>query len=362
MRCILSFPVVCCLGLGIATFFGLPARRVTPAAAPAISWTVQASGTTASLRGVAAVDERTAWASGANGTVLRTLDGGTTWSAVGVRGAKTIDFRDIEGFSADEAVVMGVGRPARIFRTTDGGRSWRETYHNDVEGIFLDGLAFFDNRNGLAIGDPMEGRFFLLATKDAGETWTPLPLGSRPLALGKEAAFAASGTSLAVLGKDRAWLCTGGSVSRIWRSADRGRSWDTVSSRLLEGPPSAGGFSIAFLDDERGIAVGGDFRAEDAPEGNAAVSRDGGRPWRRVDGRRPGGFREAVAFIPGTTPPLALTVGPSGSDYSIDVGVRWIPIMGPSGFHAVSLSRTTPAAAWAVGRNGLIAKFNLSRP
>src|SRR5512143_625478 len=120
-----------------------PAMPV-PASGPAASWTVQASGTSASLRGVSAYDDRTCWASGANGTVLRTLDGGSTWTAVPVPGAENVDFRDIEAFGPDEALAMGIDRPARIFRTTDGGRTWIKTYENDSPGIFLDGLAFFD--------------------------------------------------------------------------------------------------------------------------------------------------------------------------------------------------------------------------
>jgi photosystem II stability/assembly factor-like uncharacterized protein len=360
MRRFYIFSAIPCFCLVFATSFAVPMPKTSPASGRSVGWIVQTSGTTANLRGVSAVDERTAWASGTNGSVLRTLDGGATWEVLAVPGAESCDFRDIEAFSTDEAVVMGIGRPARIFRTIDGGKSWEETWHSDAEGIFLDGFAFSDGRFGLAVGDPMEGRFFLLATEDGGETWAPLPIESRPLALGGEAAFAASGTSLAVHGKDRIWIGTGGPVSRIWRSEDRGKHWDVVSSTLLEGSPSAGGFSVAFLDEFRGVAVGGDYRAEAASAGNAAVSADGGKTWRPIKERNPGGFREAVAFIPGSTPSTAVTVGPSGSDYSIDAGSTWIPIEGPSGFHALGLARTTPATGWAVGRNGLIAKLSRS--
>ncbi|HSA94893.1 MAG TPA: NlpC/P60 family protein, partial [Acidobacteriota bacterium] len=322
------------------------------------SWVVQASGTTASLRGVSAVDDRTAWASGANGTVLRTLDGGTTWTLIPVPGEGSADFRDIEAFGADEAVIMAIGRPAKIFKTRDGGKTWRRTFFDDSPGIFLDGLAFFDDKNGIAVGDPMDGRFFLIATSDGGETWAALPPGSRPEAREAEAAFAASGTSLAVLGAERIWLATGGAVSRVWRSEDGGTHWQASPSALLEGPASAGGFSVVFLNGETGIAVGGDYRAEIASAGNAALSSDGGRTWVPVGDRRPGGFREAVAFVPGTHPPVAITVGPSGSDLSSDLGRTWTPIVSPAGFHALSFAKKG-RAGWAVGKNGLIARSTL---
>ena len=346
--------------LAAGLFLGFIASCARPAPSPASpAWIVQASGTTASLRGVSAVDDRTAWASGSKGTVLRTLDGGSTWSAVPVPGEEETDFRDIEAFRPDEAVIMAIGRPAKIFRTTDGGRTWTRTYYDDSPGIFLDGLAFSDEKNGWAVGDPMDGRFWLISTADGGETWIPLPPGARPAAADGEAAFAASGTSLTIQGKDRIWFCTGGSVARVWRSEDRGARWEAVPSALAEGTASSGGFSVAFLDPRTGIAVGGDYRQESASAGNAAVSNDGGRTWTAVGERRPGGFRESVAFVPGARPPVAVTVGPSGSDLSLDLGRTWTPIAGPEGFHAVAFAKKG-RTAWAVGRNGLIARLDPS--
>jgi photosystem II stability/assembly factor-like uncharacterized protein len=348
-----------CLGIVLAATVVFPRTDPSsqkPTAVPV--WNVQTSGTTASLRGISVVDDRTAWASGSKGTVLRTVDGGTTWTAMTIPGAETTDFRDIEAFGADSALAMGISRPAKIFRTDDGGKTWVQTYHNDAEGIFLDGLAFFDEKNGLAVGDPMDGRFFIIATTDGGRTWSPLPPESRPLGHEGEAAFAASGTSLAVQGKSRAWLATGGPVSRVWRSEDRGRRWEAVSSSLLEGTASTGGFSAVFSDERNGITVGGDYKAEAAAVGNAAVTTDGGRNWTPVKDKQPGGFREAVAFVPGTKPQMAVTVGPSGSDYSFDGGRSWAPIETPAGFHSVGFAKKG-RAGWAVGRNGLIARFEI---
>jgi photosystem II stability/assembly factor-like uncharacterized protein len=343
-----------CFGLALLT--SAPDPVDVPSPAP--SWTVQSSGTTESLRGLSVVDDQIAWASGTKGTVLRTVDGGTAWTAVPVPGAEVVDFRDIEAFGTEAAVVMGVGQPARMFHTNDGGQTWVQTYHNDAPGIFLDAMAFFDEKNGLAVGDPMDGRFFLIRTADGGKTWMPLPPESRPSALDGEAAFAASGTALFVQRENRAWFCTGGMVSRVWRSGDKGEHWEAVSSALLKGKPSTGGFSVFFFDDSAGIAVGGDYQDEPAAADNAAVSGDGGKIWTPVAGRLPGGFREAVAAARGTPSPTAVAVGPSGSDYSLDLGKSWTPIAGFEGFHTLCFAKKG-RAAWAAGRNGLIAKLDL---
>ncbi|MHB8054477.1 MAG: WD40/YVTN/BNR-like repeat-containing protein, partial [Candidatus Aminicenantales bacterium] len=326
-----------------ATLSGLSAFvSCAPIVAPpfrSVSWIVQTSGSTESFRGLSVVDERTAWVSGTKGTVLRTVDGGASWTAGSVPGAEAVDLRDIEAIDAETAVVMGVGQPARIFRTDDGGRTWAQTYYNDAPGIFLDALAFFDEKNGLAVGDPMDGRFFLIGTKDGGKTWSAFPSESRPPALEGEAAFAASGTALFARGNRRTWFCSGGTESRVWRSEDGGGHWETASSALREGISSTGGFSLLFFDERSGIAVGGDYQNETADAGNAAVSNDGGKSWSPAAGRRPGGFREAVAAIAGAVTPTAMAVGPSGSDYSLDRGKTWIPIAGPSGFHTICSAR-----------------------
>jgi len=276
-----------------------------------VTWRVQSSGTRVSLRGVTAVDVQAAWASGAEGTFLRTTDGGASWTAAKVPGAETVDFRDIEAFSADTAFLMGIASPARIFKTEDGGKTWTERYHNDAEGIFLDAFAFFDEKNAVAIGDPMDGRFLVLVSADGGLSWAPHPFPDRPEALAGEGAFAASGTCLAVLGTSEAWFCSGGPSPRVFRSADRGRTWQAAASPLGADKASAGGFSLLFWNPQHGVMVGGDYKDEPSPFKSAAVSRDGGR--------------------------------------------SWTPIPCPSGLHSISFSKKG-RACWAVGRDGLIAQ------
>src|SRR5438477_246384 len=84
---------------------------------------------------------------------------------------------------------------------------------------FVNAIAFWDEKHGIALSDPVDGRFYLIVTDDGGAKWTPLSGTSRPAALPKEGAFAASGTCLVTRGENDVWFCTGGArAARVFRS------------------------------------------------------------------------------------------------------------------------------------------------
>ena len=178
----------------------------------------QASGVTTRLRGVSAPSARVAWASGAGGTVLLTTDGGASLAAAPVPGAEALDFRDVDAFDERIAYVLsiGPGEASRIFKTRDGGASWDEQFRNRDPKAFLDAMAFWDESHGIAVSDSVEGRFVILLTQDAGRHWTRVPAEALPEALPNEGAFAASGTNVAVLGRDLAWFAT--TAGRVLRT------------------------------------------------------------------------------------------------------------------------------------------------
>src|SRR5262245_12345215 len=96
---------------------------VTVAGALRFDWQQQTSGVAHRLRGVSAVSPQVAWASGAGGTVLRTVDGGRTWQPLRVPGAETLDFRDVDAISDRIAYAssIGTGESSRIYKTVDAG-------------------------------------------------------------------------------------------------------------------------------------------------------------------------------------------------------------------------------------------------
>ena len=317
-------------------------------------WTLQTTGVTARLRGVSAVNERVAWASGSGATVLRTTDGGATWKKLSVT-TETLDFRDIDAIDPQTAYVLSIGKGAasRIYKTTDAGATWTMQFKSDDQKVFLDAMSFWDANHGIVFGDSVDGQLYILTTENGGRTWTRVPPASLPPALENEGAFAASGTNIALFGKTHAWIGTGaGARARVLRTMDRGRSWQVADTPLAAGP-FTGIFSIAFRDAKHGVVAGGDYRKEQEAVDNLAVTSDGGVTWKLVKGLS--GFRSVVAYVPGAKTPALVAVGPSGGDYSLDDGQTWSRIEGP-GFDTFSFIPHRPTG-WAAGANGALGKL-----
>lgn len=315
-------------------------------------WTTQTSGTTGRLRGVSAVSEKIAWASGAQSTVLRTTDGGATWKSL-VVASEPLDFRDIDAIDANTAYVLSIGNgPAsRIYKTVDGGATWTLQFKNEDPKVFLDAISFWDKDHGIVFGDSVDRQFYILMTDNGGREWTRVPPDRLPPALENEGAFAASGTNIAVVGKTHAWIATGGAAkSRVLFTADRGKTWTTYDTPLKAGS-SAGSFSIAFRDRANGVIVGGDYRKETEALDNLAITADGGNTWSLVKGLS--GYRSVVAYVPRNLKKI-VAIGPSGTDYSEDNGRTWKTLSG-GGYDSVSFVRGK-SLAWATGAEGRIGR------
>src|SRR5215470_10871787 len=220
------------LFMGLLLFlFGAPTK--------AQWWEVQTSGLDTNLRAVSVVYVPDAkanhsplpivWVSGSKGVILKSLDEGKTWQRLHVADGDTLDFRGIVAFDASTAYVMssGDGDKSRIYKTTDGGETWKLQFTNKRKEFFLDSIACFSEKECLALGDPISGRFLLLKTTD-GEHWIPLATENMPAALPAEGAFAASNSCIALAGEKEIYFGTGGPAARVFHSADGGLTWTVV--------------------------------------------------------------------------------------------------------------------------------------
>lgn len=336
----------------------LAAAFLTPARPAGAQWTSQSSATTASFRGLSAVDDRVAWVSGTGGTYLWTDDGGAHWHVGTVAGATSFDFRAVHAVSLDTAFLMVAAQDtARIYRTNDRGRHWTLQYSDTSRGAFLDALAFFDARHALVLGDPVDGRFTTLRTEDGGNHWKRND-DRMPAAQPGEAAFAASGTALVVCGPRDAWIGTGGAaISRVFRTHDRGRTWDVTATPIAAGTSAAGIFSIACHSPRDAIAAGGNYAHPDPAAVTVATTHDGGRTWAASPPSLVTGYLSGVALLDAAGHDV-IAVGPAGTVRSHDGGVSW------QRTDTLPLNAVTRAGrrVWGVGPNGRIVAFILPAP
>jgi photosystem II stability/assembly factor-like uncharacterized protein len=333
--------------------------------------TPQDSGTTNGLISVWPVNPQVVWACGRNGTFTVTTDGGQTWNASVVPGAETLQFRDVQAFSASVAYLMSIGaNPTdfRIYKTTDGGATWAIQFENQNPNAFYDGFAFWTPNRGIAHSDSFNGVFPDLRTTD-GMTWQDIS-NNMPPALPGEASFASSGTCVTTQGGRNAWIATGGStIARVLATTDQGNTWNAYNTPFFSSP-SAGAFTIDFRDPFRGIVGGGDLDPGDPNNARTAISSDGGRTWTLTNpppvtgaifglsyvgrtGGAPGDNLGRAVVITANDPP---TFSTGTLAWTPDEGNTWFTLPSVGGFWAVAFA--TPKAGWLVGTDGRILKIS----
>lgn len=309
-------------------------------------------GTKTSIRGLSVVNDNVVWVSGSNGTVGRSTDGGKTWKWIVVKGFEKRDFRDIEAFDAATAIIIAVAEPGNILKTVDGGETWKVVYENNTKGMFLDAMEFWNEQSGIVLGDPINGKFFVVRTFDEGNTWQDVPYENLPKADSGEACFAASGTNIRALDRDEACFVSGGTRSRLfWKGTP-------IELPIIQGKETTGANSVAVRDRKKIkgsnhlVIVGGDFAADTSTLKNCFVTTNGGKTW-KTPAQPPRGYRSCVEYI---NKKRLIACGTTGVDVSKDGGMNW-QFISKTGFHVCRKAKEGNAV-YLAGGNGRIAKLS----
>jgi len=322
-----------------------------------IEATEQDSHTQSRLQAVSAADDQIVWASGLDGTVIRTEDGGVSWQPLRVPEAEELQFRDVHAFDSQLAYLLsaGDGELSRIYATRDGGTTWDLQFQNREPDGFLDCFDFWDAKRGIAYGDSIGGEFFVLATSDGGGSWARVPPATLPTAAEGEGGFAASGTCVRTGPGGVAWIGTGaGGSARVLRTSDWGQSWRVAKTPIVKGA-AAGVMSVLLLDEEQGAALGGNLDDKSNRTTNVALSSDGGATWRSGGLLRFAGPAFGGAVGGSESRPLLVAAGPGGMDISRDRGETWHRLS-DSDYWAVDFGGAS--RFWAVGPQGRITRFD----
>lgn len=249
--------------------------------------------------------------------------------------------------TSNDFFMLSVENPALLFKTGEKG-AMELVYKENNDKAFYDALAFWNSEEGIAIGDPIDECLSIIITRDGGDTWNKIPCENLPEIRDGEAAFAASNSNIAIEG-NKVWVATGGKISRMLFSEDKGETWEVYETPMVNGEATTGIYSIDFYDEVNGFAIGGDYTKPDNNIANKMRTRDGGKTWQLVsDGTAPG-YRSCVQYIPNGGGEKLIAVGFKGIDYSADAGNTWSHLSDDS-FYTIRFLNDSVAYAAGQGR------------
>ena len=255
----------------------------------------------------------------------------------------TPNFRAL-AVTKNRAFGVSIASPALVFNLDVDLHKNSVVYQENHEKAFYDAMEFWNDQEGIAIGDPTDDCLSVIITRDRGKTWTKLTCDVLPKAKDGEAAFAASDTNIAIVG-DKTWVATGGKSSRVLFSPDKGNTWEVFETPIIQGLETTGIYSIDFYDENNGFAVGGDYTKADDNVANKIKTTDGGKTWQLMsDGSGPG-YRSCVQYVPNSNAQQLVAIGFKGIDYSSDAGNTWTHLSDDGYYTIRFIDETTAYAA-----------------
>jgi len=267
-----------------------------------------------------------------------------------VEGSLKIEFRSIAK-TINHIYLVSVANPALLYQITKDGKNFQLVYQEKNEKVFYDSMQFWNDKDGIAVGDPITDRLTIIKTTDGGKTWNKLPDGKLPKLYEGEAHFAASNTNL-IVKDNNTWIVSGGKKSRVFYSPDKGNSWSTYETPIVQGKQMTGIFTADFYDVKKGFIAGGNYELPDQNSENKAVTNDGGKTWKLIADNQAFGYASCVQYVPKSNGKGIVVVGASGLFYSSNGGVNWVQFSkDPSLYTIRFVNKTTAIAA---GRDKMI--------
>ncbi len=253
-----------------------------------VTWSPQTANTTATLLNVDSVGASSAWAVGTGGTILHTADGGAHWTQQPV--ASGDEFRGVAFVSPTQGWATSFH--ATHYDSSGEADNWRGTVWHTADGVtwqaqtlpanagLLNRVKFLDAQCGWVVGvkhtgDDRYGRpqhaGVVYATANGGQSWEELYSPGADITLtGVEWVDAMHGW---VVGFPNLSSVAGGFV---FHTADGGQTWQQQTPGGIYDPL----WDVHFIDANRGYTVGFNYIAAWGPPVFRTV--DGGATWEKV--------------------------------------------------------------------------------
>ena len=255
------------------------------------------------------------------------------------------NFRSL-AVTTNDVFAISISNPALLFK------NGKLVYKEEHPKVFYDSIEFWNDNEGIAVGDFTDDCISIIITRDAGDSWKKLDCSVFSDIKASEGFFAASDTNISIV-DDYTWIASGGINSRVYFSVDKGRSWQIYNTPILQGESTTGIFSIDFYDKNNGFAIGGDYTKDKINSLNKITTSDGGKIWKTIADNNNPGYRSCVQYFPNSNGKKLLAVGFNGIDYSSDSGHSW-KHFSDDGYYTVRFLNDT--VAYAAG-NGKISRL-----
>ncbi|MEY4011101.1 MAG: hypothetical protein RIT22_225 [Bacteroidota bacterium] len=263
---------------------------------------------------------------------------------------KSVEFRSIAQTNK-YVFIISVANPALLYRISKEDFSYKLVYQENHEKVFYDSMQFWNDKEGVAIGDPIEGSFSIITTRDGGNSWQKTSANQIPKLEEGEAAFAASNTNIVIKGKTT-WIVSGGKKSRVYSSKDKGKNWTVYETPMVQGKQMTGIFTADFYDSKIGFISGGNYEVLTQNFDNKARTTNGGKTWDLVAQNQGFGYASCVQYVPHSNGKGLVSVGASGLFYSNDGGDNWKQLAIDNTLYTIRFLNDFTAIA--AGKNKLI--------
>lgn len=261
-----------------------------------------------------------------------------------------LEFRSITQ-TEKNIFIINVGNPAYLYKINKKDLKPVIVYTETHEKVFYDSMNFWNNDEGIVIGDPIENCLSILITRDGGTSWKKIPCEKLPKTVDGEAAFAASNTNIIIKGNNT-WIVSGGIKSRVFFSPDKGNSWQVFETPIVQGKQMTGIFTADFYNDKIGFVAGGNYEVLTQNFQNKAITIDGGKSWDLIAENQGFGYASCVQFVPNSDGKGIVTIGASGLNYSSDGGNSWKQFLKDETLFTIRFEDEN--TAFAAGKNKII--------
>lgn len=254
-----------------------------------------------------------------------------------------LEFRSI-GSTSKSIFIVNIGNPAFVFKGNKSDMSFQKVYTENNDKAFYDSMNFWNEKEGIAIGDPTDDCLSIIITRDSGKTWKKTDCSNLPKVVDGEAAFAASNTNICIRGA-KTWIVSGGKKARVFYSPDKGTTWEVFETPIVQGQAMTGIFTADFYDDKIGVIAGGNYEIPNQNFQNKAMTFDGGKTWKLIADNSGFGYVSCIQFVPKSKGKQLVAVGLSGLYYSADRGNKWKQFLTDKTLYSIRFLNSNTAIA-----------------